>query len=293
MSDRRPLLTVIVIVHNMRREAPRTLYTLRADYQAGVATEDYEVLVIDSGSTAPLSAADVEAAGSNFRHEAIAPAHPSPVAALEFGFRQCRTPFVAFSIDGARMLSPGCLSNMLTLLRQNGNNFVYTAGFHLGAQSQQLAATTGYDQKVEDSLLGSINWKSNGYELFNISCLAGSSSQGMLQPIAESNFFALSTHKHLEIGGFDPRFTSPGGGYVNLDYFERAMSCIDIQPCLLLGEGSFHQYHGGAAANAPPESQRHALFRNEYRAIRGRAFERPTRRPTYYGQAHEFCQRFL
>ncbi len=288
-----PSLSIVVVVHNMQREAARTLHTLCAEYQTNVDAGQYEVLVVDSGSSTPLPAGLVASFGSNFRHFAITPRHPSPVSALEFGYTQCRAPFVAFAIDGARMLSPGCIGSMITLLAQNPCNFVYTAGFHLGEQSQQLAASTGYDQKAEDVLLQTVDWKKDGYLLFSIACLAGSSSQGMLNPIAESNLFALSRTHHDAIGGFNARFTSPGGGYVNLDYFQRAMSHPALQPILLLGEGTFHQYHGGAAANAPPDSERHALFRREYESIRGQPFLRPVRRPAYYGRAHPLSQRFL
>src|SRR5216683_2592387 len=52
---RRPDLSVIVVVHNMAREAPRTLYSLSTTYQRHIAAEDYEVIVVDNGSTARVS----------------------------------------------------------------------------------------------------------------------------------------------------------------------------------------------------------------------------------------------
>ena len=50
----RPKLSVVVIFYNMRREAARTLYSLTPRYQQGISEDDYEVLVIDSGSQEPL-----------------------------------------------------------------------------------------------------------------------------------------------------------------------------------------------------------------------------------------------
>jgi len=42
---RRPkkTLSVVVVVYNIPREAPRTLFSLSADYQRHIAPEDYEV----------------------------------------------------------------------------------------------------------------------------------------------------------------------------------------------------------------------------------------------------------
>ena len=52
---------------------------------------------------------------------------------------------------------------------------------------------------------------------------------------------------------------------------------------MLLREATFHQVHGGIATNNldPPQ----ALFSEEYRGIHGKAYERPTRRPLYFGDA--------
>ena len=41
----------------------------------------------------------------------------------------------------------------------------------------------------------------------------------------------------------------PGGGYVNLDFFERVANAPGVNLVTLLGEGSFHQVHGGTTTN--------------------------------------------
>ena len=53
---RRPkkTLSVVVVVYNIPREAPRTLFSLSADYQRHIAPEDYEVIVVDNGSNPSL-----------------------------------------------------------------------------------------------------------------------------------------------------------------------------------------------------------------------------------------------
>ena len=54
ISEHAPALSVVVIVHNMAREAPRTLLSLSAGYQRHIRPEDYEVVVVDNGSTPPF-----------------------------------------------------------------------------------------------------------------------------------------------------------------------------------------------------------------------------------------------
>jgi hypothetical protein len=69
------------VFHNMAREAPRTLFTLSPQYQRGVGTADYEVIVLDAGSVTPLEENFVKSFGENFRL-VRSPAAPSPVAAV-------------------------------------------------------------------------------------------------------------------------------------------------------------------------------------------------------------------
>ena len=57
--------------------------------------------------------------------------------------------------------------------------------------------------------------------------------------------------KCLDLGGFNEGFVSPGGGLVDLDFFREAIESNLFEPLLLLGEGSFHQFHGGVATNVP------------------------------------------
>ncbi len=115
--------------------------------------------------------------------------------------------------------------------------------------------------------------------------LAGSSAFGWFQPIAESNCLFLPRELYDELGGFDERFTQPGGGLLNLDFYRRCCELPDATLITLLGEASFHQFHGGIMANSPTEEMRRrfALYREEYQRIRGRPYQRPTRRSILFG----------
>jgi hypothetical protein len=142
----------------------------------------------------------------------------------------------------------------------------------------------GYNQQVEDNLLADIEWPADGYRLFDISVFAGSSAQGWFHPISESNALFLPKAMWRDLGGFDEQFVSGGGGLVNLDPYVRACELPDSQLIILLGEGTFHQVHGGIATNAQtsPWKQLH----EEYVRIRGKPFSAPANHPWYFGEVH-------
>ncbi len=289
----RPLLSVVVIFFNMRREAPRTLFSLTSAYQRGIDPADYEVIAIDNGSTEPLSRAEVEACGANVRYVYHDTSSVSPVGAVNLGVDLARADHVVVCIDGARILSPGILSYSAMALRAFRSPFVYTIGLHLGQEVQNLSMKKGYSQAVEDQLLDSVDWRHDGYALFSISTLALSSRGGWLSPISESNCFAIAKEEFHRLGGFHTGFQSPGGGLVNLDFFSLACQAPHLVPVVLMGEGTFHQFHGGVATNVPLEAHPFPQFSDEYVGIRAKLFEPPTFTPQLLGHLPPNARRFL
>ena len=275
-----PLLSILVVVFNMQREAPRTLFTLTADYQ-NVSPDCYEVLVIDNGSTPPLGAETVRSIADDFRYVYLEPGHPSPARALNQGARLAKGQLLGFMIDGARMLSPGVLQYAIRAARAYRHPLVSTLGLHLGAQPQQVSTREGYNQEKEDQLLASVDWRNQGYDLFKIATFAGSSQYGWFAPIAESNCVFVTRNTFEALGGFEEAFDQPGGGLVNLDFYRRACELPETELVVLLGEGSFHQYHGGATTrpDGPPWDEMAA----QYRRIRGRDYQVPRVRCDYFG----------
>jgi hypothetical protein len=278
-----PALSIIVVFHDMRREAARTLHTLATGYQRGVQSGDYEVLAVDSNSRQPLSPTDVAAFGPQFRHMAFTSPWPSPCAAVNHAVSASRAENVMVCIDGARMLSPRVVHYALAALRLSAHPFVYTLGMHLGHKPQNESIEDGYCQSVEDRLLETIDWRGDGYRLFDISSVALSSGSGYLSRLSESNCFALRRADFIALGGLDERFTSPGGGLVNLDFFNIAHEHQGMQPVMLLGEATFHQFHGGVATNVPRREHPWPRMAAEYAAIRGKPFASAHRTPDYLG----------
>jgi hypothetical protein len=129
------------------------------------------------------------------------------------------------------------------------NPFIYTLGMHIGHKPQPYLAEENYSQADEDLLMDSIDWKKDGYTLFDISSLALPSGKGYFSKLVESNCVTMLRSTYQKMGGFDERFKSAGGGLTNLDFFNRANMIDDINPVMLLGEATFHQFHGGTATN--------------------------------------------
>ncbi len=104
----------------------------------------------------------------------------------------------------------------------------------------------------------------------------------------------MSRTSFVEMGGYDERFTSPGGGLVNHDFLGRVLARPDIRPVVILGEGSFHQIHGGVATNVPPEEYPWESFKAEYQRIHNEPFEYVKPVPAYYlGEMHGAAKNFV
>ncbi|MBI2994960.1 MAG: sulfotransferase [Gammaproteobacteria bacterium] len=270
----RPRLSVIVIVYDMAREAPRTLQSLSPDFQINVNPSDYEVIVVDNGSPRPLGEAAVRGFGPHFRYIYVENASPSPCAAVNLGFEASRGEIVGVFIDGARIATPGLLERVLAAFQVHPDPVVATHGWHLGPNRQQFSIAHGYNKDVEDGLLEGIGWPRCGYRLFEISTFAGSSRNGLFFTPPESNAVFMPRERFRRVGGFDLAFASPGGGLANFDFFKRV---VESGPCTLIipfSEGTFHQLHGGISTNVSQEEHRKrvASWFEEYRVVKGKVW---------------------
>ena len=285
--QRRRDVSLVVVVYNMAREAPRTLHSLSAAYQRHIDPDDYEVIVVDNGSNSPLDPKVIEGLPGNFRLIRIDNAAPSPAQAVNRGLAEARGEVIGVMIDGARIATPGLLHFGRHGSRLYDRAVVATLGWHLGYDLQRLAIRGGYDQSREDGLLASIAWPQDGYRLFEIATMAESSVDGWVAPLGESNALFMRRELWGELGGLEERFDAPGGGYVNLDTYRRACELPGVELVVLLGEGTFHQVHGGISTNAPIETSpgNQARWNEQYAAIRGRPFAlaRLESPPTYIG----------
>jgi hypothetical protein len=273
-------LSVVVVVHDMARELPRTLRSLAPPYQRGVTPDDYEVVVVDNGSRRPVDEALVEAFPGRLRLRRIDPAPVSPVRAANEGIDEAGGDIVGLIIDGARLASPGLLAAAHLASTLAEEPVITAPAWHLGPTTHKQAAASGYDQDTEDELLSSIGWEDDGYRLFEVSTPAGSSARGLFGPMGESSSLFLRRRTWERLGGLDERFDLPGGGLVNHDLYRRACMLDGTRLVVLLGEGTFHQHHGGAATSGRISW---AEMHDQYVALRGTPYEPPSATPIYLG----------
>ncbi|HUB47158.1 MAG TPA: class I SAM-dependent methyltransferase [Acetobacteraceae bacterium] len=276
-----PKVSLIVIGYNMPRELPRTIRSLSPAMQRGIDPGDYEIILIDNGSTRPADADHLHALLPGLVFYRMQNPTVSPVPAINFGLSVARGGLVGVCIDGARMASPGLLSKALTASRLHERPVIGTFGFHLGPDVQSESIRHGYNEAAEDVLLAGSGWEADGYRLFSIASFATSSSGGWFALPSESNAFFLRAEHWRALGGWDNGFTSPGGGFANPDTWARACADASASVIMLLGEATFHQIHGGVATNSldPPLP----LYHEEYRRLRGHQYRPPTRQPLFFG----------
>ena len=284
MTPRRgepPSVSVVVVVHDMARELPRTLRSLGAGYQRGVTADEYEVVVVDNGSVSPVDGRLVAGFDGRLRLERIDPAPPSPARAANHGLRLAQGDVVGLIVDGARIASPGLLAEARRAAVLASRPIITAPAYHLGSVRHMEAAEVGYDEAAEDRLLAESGWETDGYRLFEVSTPAGSWGRGLFGPAGESSSLFCPRSIWDELGGLDERFALPGGGLVNHDLYRRACGLDGVDLIVMWGEGTFHQYHGGAGTTRRYSwDEMHA----EYQAVVGVAHRPPANAPLYVGR---------
>lgn len=281
-------LSVIVVTFDMARELPRTLQSLKRTYQLDSDVLDYEVLVIDNGSPEPIADDVITSCGPNFHYHRLVDPPASPAFALNFGARVASGDFLCLMVDGAHLVTPGILSKAMSCFRANHDSVVITRYFYLGPGEQNETILKGYNKQVEDELLRKIDWPNNGYRLFEIGMpqiLKELPNYNWFYRPIESNCLFMMKENYFEIGGADESFDIAGGGFMNIDLFKRAVDFERSQAIMLIGEGSFHQIHGGTTTNVHPEEQskRVEIYKQQYREIRGSDLKATVKDLYYYG----------
>lgn len=290
---RRPALSVVVVVYDMTVQAMNTIESLSPGYQQGADPTDYEVVVVENESASMLDPAAVEAVAPNVRYLRRKDAGKSPAPAVNAGVAGSRGSIVAIVVDGARMMTPGVVANTLRARKLAPSPIVSVPGYHLGDKVHQESVLEGYTAEQEQAALERLDWRGDGYRLFDMAVFSASCRHGYLIPLAESNCIAVPRTLFDELGGFDEGFTTMGGGFVNLDFYRR---CVDRGTLVLLpGEGTFHQFHGGATTGAPGVDRDTLLedMHAEYDRLRGGIHTRPQQAPMLLGRVPAQAMPFL
>jgi cephalosporin hydroxylase len=202
--------------------------------------------------------------------------------ALNAGIAAARGEALALMIDGAHVLTPGVLSFGMKALSTYAPAVVATQQWYVGPGQQGDAQHAGYDQRVEDRLFERIDWPVDGYRLFEIGHFIG--ERDWFDGIVESNCLFVPRKLLEQLGGYDEGFSMPGGGYANLDLFERLALSPGVTAASILGEGTFHQFHGGTTTNVADEAARRervVVYRDHFERLRGRPLA-GVDRPVHY-----------
>jgi len=283
-------LSIIICVYNMPREAPRTILSALPPYQKNVKENEYEVIIVDNGSSTFIDAPFLEKLPGMAKYVQYPGKSVSPVFALNWAADNvAKGDRIMLCVDGTRIFSENLVAMCLKYSAISQLAFVYTLAWHLGPDVQMRSAQAGYNQEVEDKLLNEIDWYRNPAKLFEVSVLAGSSKSGFFSAIRESNAFVASRIMLEKIGKFDERFTSPGGGLANLEIFSRYVTTEWVFPICLLGEGTFHQYHDGIATSGRAAPN---IFREEYKAIFNRSYQPPIYSTMFAGALRKEASQF-
>lgn len=282
-----PLLSVVVVVHDMGPQAMRTLRSLAVDYQRGVRAEDYEVIVVENRSPRCLDAAAVAALPGQFRYLLRDEAGVSPAPAINAGLALVRGATVGLMIDGARMLTPGVVAGALAGTRAFGPALVAVPGYQLGPLPHHMAI--GRTPAHDDRLLARIGWPgengADGYRLFEVASMSLANRMGIFRPFMECNCLFAPAGVLAALGGADERFDLAGGGALNLWLWHRLAHWPGL-PCVVLpGEGSVHQVHGGVTTSFDAEGYRARTeaFLAQLNAVLGEPFKAPDVPVSYLG----------
>jgi cephalosporin hydroxylase len=169
---------------------------------------------------------------------------------------------------------------------------VVTQQWYVGPGQQPDAMQTGYDQDYEDELFRQIEWPLDGYRLFDIGHFIG--DRDWFDGLWESNCIFVPRKLLEQYGAFDESFEMPGGGYANLELYERLGAAPDVNVVTILGEGSFHQVHGGTTTNvADPQDRRATIvgYADHFADLRGRQFRGAGKTLHYVGTMFPRAQR--
>ncbi|WP_051230138.1 glycosyltransferase family A protein [Haliea salexigens] len=265
-------LSVIVIAYAMQREIPRTLQALARSYQTIGADLDYEVILVDNGSPEPLRT-DALSDAVPVQLLRIEGAAASPAQALNRAAELAQGEVLCLMIDGAHLLTPGVFEWALRAFAAFTCPVVAARYFYMGPGEQPETVLQGYNQAAEDALLQQIDWPRDGYRLFEVGTplSGGAANITWFNRMFESNCLFMTREHYFAVGGSDERFDLPGGGFLNLDLYKRALDAAGAVSVQLVGEGSFHQVHGGTTTNSErlAREARLADYRRQYETLRG------------------------
>lgn len=243
------ILSVIVIIYDMPRQALNTIYSLSCDYQKNISRNDYEIILVENRSDNMVDANKLIDMNANIRYFVNDKDTQSPAKAINMGLKEAAGSIVGLMIDGARLVTPRVLEYALMAAAANRSFLAAVPSYNLGEIQHQHNLSSNYSEEKEISLLEACQWKNNGYRLFDIGSIGDANQNGFMNPLLESNCFFSTKENFFLIGGANEEFSLPGGGSLNLHMFRQLGTLENTSYYILLSEGTFHQFHGGVTTS--------------------------------------------
>ena len=254
-----------------------------ARYQRGIEDLDYEVHRrrerLGAGPAARRrlrrAASGPSSATSTWAPTAHARRRPSPSTGAS---PTARGETVALMIDGAHVLTPGVLHYGMPGCRAYEPASWPPSSGTSGPASRATRCSRATTRRSRTGSSTQIQWPDDGYRLFEIGHFIG--DRDWFDGIVGEQL-PLRAPQAARAGRAASTTASrwPGGGYANLDLFERLGPTPGRHAWRrILGEGSFHQFHGGTTTNvADVDDRRHrvAPTASTSRELRGRPFLGP------------------
>ena len=135
-----------------------------------------------------------------------------------------------------------------------------------GPGQQPDAMHDGYDQAYEDELFEQIEWPLDGYRLFEIGHFIG--DRDWFDGVWESNCMFVPRTLLEQVGGFDEQLLDARRRLRQPRALRAARRRARRHVVTILGEGSFHQVHGGTTTNRPTADERRTTIVVLRRALR-------------------------
>ena len=283
-------LSVVVVFYNMRREAQRTLHSLSRAYQEDIDDLDYEVIVVENGSADDqrLGEEFVRGFGPEFRYLDLgADATPSPAPALNRGIADLarrvaraddrRRPRAHAGRPALRSCGPARPTRRRSWPPSSGTS---------ARASRATRSTPATTRRTRTGCSSEIDWPDDGYRLFEIGHFIG--DRDWFDGLWESNCLFVPRALLEQVGGFDETFSMPGGGYANLDLFERLGATPgrhrgrDPRRGLVPPAARRHDHQPARYRRAPRRLMR---YREHYERLRERPFRGPGKPRHFVGTA--------